>query len=651
MKAWYTAAELAGLPGLPGTARRVTGRARRESWARRPRSGRGGGWEYAAGSLPRETQSHLTLPGRERIDAQAHPTEGAATEAGQPILDATRRTERWAAFERLPGKARQEAARRADACDLVERLTGTGMGRVAAVEAAAQSSGDHPATLRRWLRLVRGLPRDEWLPALAPRHGGGRRAATCSPEAWDFFRADYLRLEAPGAAACYQRLLRTAQAHGWSVPSLPTLTRRLEREVPKGALVLAREGREALARLYPAQRRDRSVFHALQAVNADGHRFDVFCRWPDGTVGRPLMVAWQDLYSGKLLAWRIDRTESAELVRLSCGDLVERFGIPEHAYLDNGRGFASKWLTGRMAWRHRFKITDHEPSGVLTTLGVAVHWTTPYHGQAKPIERAFRDLCESIAKHPACAGAYTGNRPDAKPENHGSRAVPIEDFERLAASEIHAHNARPGRRAAVCGGRSFDQTFTESYRQAPIRKATAVQRRLWLLAGEGVYARKPGGQVELLGNAYWSEALTRHAGTRLVVRFDPQRLHEPVHAYTLDGRYIGPAECIQQAGFNDLDAARTHAKARADFRKANKAARDAARRMEAADVAALLPDGAPPEPEAANVIRPDFGRMPEAERLPLRDGAQTAADGDGADAEAAFSRAVGMMERSFWEES
>jgi hypothetical protein len=73
---------------------------------------------------------------------------------------------------------------------------------------------------------------------------------------------------------------------------------------------------------------------------------------------------------------------------------------------------------------------------MITTLvgSEGIHWVTPYHGQAKPIERAWLDFCGRIAKHPAFAGAYTGNSPVAKPENYGSRAVKWADFERVVNS-------------------------------------------------------------------------------------------------------------------------------------------------------------------------------------------------------------------------
>src|SRR5690606_36743207 len=124
--------------------------------------------------------------------------------------------------------------------------------------------------------------------------------------------------------------------------------------------------------------------------------------------------------------------------------------------------------------------------GLFTALGCEIHWATPYAGQSKPIERAFRDMCDAIAKDPRFAGAWTGNRPDAKPENYASKAVPFETFLAVVAEGIEEHNLRQGRRSAVAWGRSFAEVFAESYEKAPIRKATEAQRRLWLMGAKGL---------------------------------------------------------------------------------------------------------------------------------------------------------------------
>jgi len=607
--AWFSATELAGIGGLPHCPKAIRRLAQQQAWRRRRRQGRGAGVEYHVDSLPAAAQDALVFQ-PELIYPPAERDTDAPANADREHL--------WAAFDQLPESARDVARRRLAALHSIEALEAAGSSRVEAVDAVAQQTGAGRATIYRWLSQARGIDRSDWLAALAPRHAGRPADTEIDAEAWDLFRADYLRPEAPGVAACYERLERAAAAHGWRVPSRRTMYRLIEQRIAWPVRTLARDGAKALERIYPAQERDRSVFHALQAVNADGHRFDVFCRWPDGTIARPMMLCWQDLASGKLLSYRVDQTEHKDLIRLAFGDLVERWGIPHAAYLDNGRGFASKWLTGGQPTRYRFKIKPEDPVGIITQVGVAVHWTTPYHGQAKPIERAFRDLCEYVAKHPAFSGAYCGNAPDAKPENYGSRAVPIEEFRKVLETEIAAHNARPGRRASVAQGRSFDAVFAESYARVPVRRATAAQRRLWMLAAEGVVASRVDGSVRLAGNRYWTEALATYADQRIIVRFDPDHLHESVHCYERDGREIGEAACIQTAGFNDTRAAREHSRARRTWMRAQREQLDAERRMTALEVAKRLPDGdmAPSPPPERKVVQARFKRKPCSSELP-----------------------------------
>lgn len=633
---WLTAAEIAALrlPELPTTERAVQLKAKREGWHDRlltngepmvrRRQGKGGGWEYHYGCLPAEAQRELVR----RELAKAEP------EAGEAGPDA-RSADAWAWFERLPERRRAVARQRLKALLAVEDLIGGGLRVNDAVCSVAQEIGVSKTSIYQWRQLVAGLARSDWLPALAPRHTGRIETAEITPEAWDYLLADYLTTSRPPLESSIRRLQRAAAEHGWTIPSPRTLARRIA-ELPRPVVVLKREGVEALRRLYPAQERDRSSFHALEAVNADGHQADVFVRWPGETI-RPVLLVIQDLYSGAILAWRVGPVESAHLVQLAFGDLFRDYGIPTYAWLDNGRGFASKWITGQQPTRYRFQCKPSDPAGILTQLGVEVHWTTPYSGQSKPIERGFRDLCSDIWRHPAFAGAYTGPRPDAKPEDYGSRAVPLDDFLRIVSEEIRAHNARTGRRTRVCGGTlSFDQAFRESYERAPIRRASDEQLRMFLLAAESVTARKPAGAIHLLGNRYWADFLTQHVGQRLIIRFDPDALHDGVHVERLDGVRLGFAPCWEAAGFRDIDAARAHARARRQWLRGWREMTAAEVRLTAAEAAKLLPTPAPEEPVAAKVIRPIFGGNTALAVQP-EETAETI------DFDAAFSRALRLV--------
>ncbi|MFN4191849.1 MAG: transposase domain-containing protein [Tabrizicola sp.] len=604
---WWTPAQIAksGLPDLPRTRQGVDALADRLNWraatkfARR-RSGKGGGWEYSWKLFPNAAQRALLKQ---------------AVAPKTPVAQA--RDEVWAWYETLPEAVKTKAQARLLAIQQVEALEAA-IGRHLAVRQVAALCGVGARTIWSWFQLIEGVAAHDRLAYLSPRNRAAEkrpRAKDCAPEFFDILKSDYLRLEAPPFSDCYRRAVRIAQTRGLDILPERTMRRRLDATVSRVTQIIARQGVEAAKRLYPAQQRDKTALRALEAVNADFHKFDVFVRWPSvggepGLVTRPQMVAFQDIYSGRILAWRIDQTPNSTAVMLCAGDMIEAWGIPEHVLLDNGREFAAKAITGGAATRFRFKVKDDDIPGLFTALGCMIHWATPYSGQSKPIERAFRDMCQSIAKDPRLAGAYTGNTIVAKPENYGSRAVELEDFLKVVAEGIEEHNARENRRSEVAFGRSFNAVFDESYATAPIRKATEAQRRLWLLGAEGLRADTRDGKIRFQRNEFWEPWLSEFAGQRVVIRFDPADLWSGIHVYSQDGAYLGHAGCRSKIGFFDMDEARLHARARAAWLKAEKATLEAHRTWSALDLGTTL-DGIPAEPARkpeARIVRAEFGK-------------------------------------------
>jgi putative transposase len=615
MREWLSVAEILEFdhPELPGDRRELDRLALEQGWradsARArlvPGVGRAGGaWEYHVSLMPIEIRAQLLARADQAPAAKPANDTLPGTKSGAPDSACDPASKAlWERFERLSDDRKAEARRRLDAVERVAVLA-RDMPRQVAVSLVAVELGKHSRTVWEWVSIARETRRSDRLAALAPRHAGRTATADCDPRAWDFLKALWLQPEQRVFESCERRMREAAAEHGWSpIPSSKTLRRRLDREIPKAVQILARKGADAARAVYPHQTRDRSVFHAMQAVNADGHRFDVFVRWPDGSVARPVMVAIQDLFSGVIVGHRLARSENWTSVRHAFADAIESFGIPELCWLDNGRAFASKWLTGGAKTRFRFKVRDDEPAGILTSLGVKVHWATPYHGQAKPIERAFRDLCEEIAKHPKCAGAYTGSSPVAKPDNYGSAAVPFETFRALVAVEIRRHNERQGRRTAIAAGRSFYDAFRASVESgAVVRRATEQQRRLFLLAAEGVTARKGRGEIQLADNRYWADPLVEFAGRKVIVRFDPDDLLQPVAVYAPDGRFVAEAPCFDANGFHDMAAAQEHARRLRAWLRAQREMLNLERRMTIDQVARLIPEPAPLPAAEPKVIR------------------------------------------------
>lgn len=609
---WWTAAEIAAaaLPDLPATRQGVEAVIDRLGWrgqaglARR-RAGRGGGWEYNWALFPDRTKRHLLAA-------------VAPEQLAKPAF--ADRTEAWAWFEKQKQSVKDKARTRLAILQQVEALEPVqGMGRHMAVQAVARASGVGARTIWSWFAMIEGVRADDRLPHIAPRHMAAvkpSRFIELDPDFCMAIKGAWLRQGEPAFSDCYRKCVMAAKEQGWAIAPERTMQRYVDRSVSKPTQILLRKGIDAVKRMYPVQTRDKTAMVALEAVNADFHKFDVFVRWPGIKEPiRPQMVAFQDIYSGRILSWRLDVTPNSSAVLLCAGDMIETWGIPDHILLDNGREFAAKAITGGASTRYRFKVKEDDIPGLFTGLNCTIHWATPYSGQSKPIERAFRDMCSSIAKDPRFDGAYTGNRPDAKPENYGSKAIDLERFLAVLGQGIEEHNTRQGRRSEVAFGRSFVEVFDESYAVAPIRKATEAQRRLWLLGAENIRAEKQTGAVWFQGNEFWSDWMQQVAGQRLIVRFDPAAFWDGLHIYTAENAYLGHAPVRQKVGFFDADEARVHSRARNDWMRAEKAKAAALERYTAVQLGEFLDDAAPTAPAKpeSKVVKAVFGR-PDAAR-------------------------------------
>ncbi|EBA16379.1 transposase, putative [Roseobacter sp. SK209-2-6] len=92
------------------------------------------------------------------------------------------------------------------------------------------------------------------------------------------------------------------------------------------------------------------------------------------------MVAFQDLYSGKFLSWRVDNDPNKVMVMAAFGEMVDTWGIPKRCVFDNGHEFTKKWMTAGSPTRFRFKVREDDPHGVLTQLGIKLTWAKPASG-------------------------------------------------------------------------------------------------------------------------------------------------------------------------------------------------------------------------------------------------------------------------------
>ncbi|MCH9780208.1 MAG: Mu transposase C-terminal domain-containing protein [Alphaproteobacteria bacterium] len=580
--------DIVGLPGMPDTIAGVQAYIRRHAWSTvnyeqggeliRKRQGKGGGYEYAIDLLPEAVRAALTVaPSQAQTD---------------------KRTALWQVYNDATITAKTQAMARAEAVRAVEHIA---RGNTTITEARQKVAGSHGvsvSSLARFAQLTKNVASADYPAALVGDYKGvgGKKQAIAS-DLIEMAHTLYYRPEQPSFAQVYRELAVMAASQGWTLPKERTLQRRVVRDANKDMATLARKGRKALEDTTSMQRRDVRHLHPMEVVNADYRRFDLFVTFDDGEVARPQVCIIQDVRTSMMLAARIEKTANSTGVRLAMLDVCGRFGVPSKLYIDNGREFASTVLTAGSINRNRHfgrKINAPAPiDGVFKGVGMDIHFTQPYSGRSKPIERGFRDLASDVDKDPRLAGAYVGNNPLAKPDNYKGKdgAVPLALFEQVLADKVTEHNTRQGRQGRDYAGRSFVEVFAEGYEAAQetgkIQPASQAHLDMLRLESKPIKVKR-NGEVRLLGTDYGHITLREHAGESVIARFDPDDLAQPVSVYDARGRMVCIAEPIGTVRFDDVDAARETLRARKQIVKAAKEQDDAIKRIGISQAASVL---------------------------------------------------------------
>ncbi len=475
--------------------------------------------------------------------------------------------------------------------------------------AAAKQAAVSNTTVRNWVAMCKTLHREDWVVALAPKHQGRVIEAPISEEAYAWIAGEYFQLTRPALKPIYRRALQLAASNSWAIPSYESVKRRVMAE-PQYVHVLKRQGPEAFARLYPPQERDYSTLRLHELWCGDGRKADLFVRWEDGSMGRPIVVAWQEVRSRTCVGYAIGKVESADLIRSAFKSAAERAkALPEAILVDNGRAFASKMLTGGVPNRYRYSVEEDELPGIIPMLGISVSWTIPYSGRSKPIESWWRALAECEKQFP---GAYCGNAPHTKPEDFDqSKAIPIVAYRAAVERAVNQYHERAHRGNSM-GGRSPQSVYLELLSSTAVRRPTKWQLRICMMSAEFVKLNPLDRSFRINGNRYWSPKLAELSpNIELVGRFDPEDSSQPVALYRGD-QFVCEAQLIERTGFRDQQAAKDHARASRQFNKALRAQTEATKDMSKAaswitapETNSSGPEGDMPAPKVVTPIRPE----------------------------------------------
>ncbi len=538
---WYTAQELSGLPGLPGTVQGVNYRARQEGWSWQPRKAQGGGREFLFSCLPSETQAalltRLSSEGNQltvQSDVQVSISTAALNDRQRTVMSA--RLAFCREIERMMQLVSQKAAidalvKHAQAGTLSPYL----QDRVEiANDRKTADRGLSERTLKRWLATWRAADRNE--ASLAPLR---QRANLGMPEWAPAFLRCYQRPTKPSVAASYAEF-----SSNWTgdLPSIHAVQRFLKKLSPD-VLNRGRMSPQELKALQPFRRRSTKNLLPGDVYTADGHKFDAEVINPlTGKPYRPEITTVLDVASRRVVGISVGEAESAIGVLDALRGAIQEcmFSI---FYVDNGSGFAND--------------TVRE---VVDRLGGTMTHSLPYNSQARGLsERGHQTIWVRAAKKlTSYIGADMDKHAGTKVHRLGrkelrelgkSRVIPeFGVFMAGVEHEIANYNSTPHRgldkirdpETGKLRNMSPDEAWQAAI-EAGWEPMIAPGALVESLIRPQVTRTTRRGEIAWGGNNYFMEDLTALHGQEIRVAYDVRDASQ-VWAYTLEGELIGAAQ-------------------------------------------------------------------------------------------------------------
>ncbi|MDR0557930.1 MAG: Mu transposase C-terminal domain-containing protein [Treponema sp.] len=280
-------------------------------------------------------------------------------------------------------------------------------------------------------------------------------------------------------------------------------------------------------RFDPYIQRDYTLFKSMEWGCGDHHIFDFVIRH-EGRIFRPWLTMFIDMRSRKITGWHINVVPNTLTIMRAFSMSAETCGLFENLLIDNGKDFKSAWFAGS-AWKERRASPEKETldliEGVLHDCGTKARFATPYRGQSKPVERAFRTVIELFSKRQA---TYVGSNTADRPADtrlfwggiNGRDRVEVtytlarfrEDFGKFAAW----FNAEWAHSGQGMDGKTPDAVF-EANLEAKREMPEAMRKYVFAVRERRVVQRSG---IRIDGIDYYSEEMVRLIGQRVEARRD-----------------------------------------------------------------------------------------------------------------------------------
>ena len=547
VKEWYSAAELAGLPGMRTSVSGIIRQAKSESWQSRPRQGRGGGLEYHISSLPAETRTALAVRNvnsqtAREIEELATSNDQARTK--QTIAEARacaevqkadedtrqkalleQREKGLAIFRTLPEWKRRRAEGKARILSALVSFTRDGhhpptegkklfllelaMGRIELPPESLEVLGKDRSltifTLYRWLRQEE----EEGIFGLVDHFGARRNKGTIQSNGRFESLILALKVEVPEIKP--EQILKYMRKQYQDFPDIG------ERTIQR---FLTRWIAEHPAEWNQLNNPDHfKNVSKVRAGDADEHIVALNQEWEmDSTPadvmlkdGRHAVLGVIDVYSRRIKLL-VSKTSKSVMVAALLRRAILDWGIPQSIRTDNGQDYQSNHLRR-----------------VIKDLGIEQIFCTPFASEEKPfIERGLGTFSHDwVPLLPGYIGHSVADRKriesrksfadrTMKPDQVIQVNLTSEEFQKVCTNWTDNEYARNVH--SKLGMSPFQKTAEW---KEPIRKVTD-ERALDLLLMESGQRRINGKGIQMENGTYYDDMLASFVHRSVFVMRDPE---------------------------------------------------------------------------------------------------------------------------------
>lgn len=391
----------------------------------------------------------------------------------------------------------------------------------------------------------------DWDGLIGKRGGYNKGQNSIPEEVWQGFLDIYLDDHQYKVAKCYESTLEwTAQWYPQYVdcfPSVQTFRYHIKKDIGEAIKILMRKGEKAFYdRCLPYVGRLYDKLEVNECWIADNHTLDVMSVNGDGKPHRLYITAFMDAKSGIITGYNITETVCSASTILALRNGIEKFGIPQSVYFDNGTEFLVHDIGGR---GHRTKKgAEIDPPTILQRLGIEMHNALVRNARAKPIERLFGTLKDQFSRSMTgfCGGTIL-ERPETLKRRIKNGDLPT-DLELRSALDSwinYDYNMQEyGGVEIKYKGLSRLDVWNDEIKS--VRMASESELNLMLMRSTQTQKiKRDGVYVTIFGEKIWyynTAETIENLGKEVYVRYDPAKLSS-VRIYDTDDRYLYTWNC------------------------------------------------------------------------------------------------------------